>query len=496
MSTLIPRGPSNAARGQWRGRGRGRGSGSGSGSGSSSSSSSSSWRGRGRGRGNNGRGQGPNSTRSKDQPSRSTIDDAPLGRLVTEITLGSPSNYNTQEGDAKISNSKYAASYSLVDSKTPKIIIPGEPAKWTPPQLPSQLPGDRGDYLRDHNGARFPEHPMLPSVHSLLSLNEGFDTSGVDIMGCASSLGDILRFVRSVNLTFRFDVEMIGDTLFLIRNCRHQVIPDVRGYGHSFLDSFTSYEPKMQETKSHQRIVSYVFSGLKCLVRFECDGYLAGDGENFTTTATELSGLNLSKSPAIEAAGRIVSQHSIIEIKTRSKARSQVGAPVDMEEQLPRLWLRQIPNLVTAYHITGNFEDAQEKAVEQELLDWENNHQSELQKFASILRQLIVEVKRAGHLKLELCRTDSGPLELREQAGKPREVLPSDWRDIWARQNQGLGSGGTAWLSDGDEDEDNSYPSLLSRKGETDESDDSDDDGFSLDFTACDPSCGYCGKCA
>ncbi|KAI0846859.1 hypothetical protein F5Y00DRAFT_271518 [Daldinia vernicosa] len=483
MSTLIPRGPSNAARGQWRDRGGGRGRGTGSGSGS--------WR--GRGRGNGGREQGPNSSRNKDQPSRSTIDDAPLGRLITKITLGSASNYNTQAGDAKISDCKYAASYSLVDSKTPKIIVPGEPAKWTPPQLPSQLPGDRGDYLRDHNGARFPEHPMLPSVHSLLSLNEGFDTSGVDIMGCASSLGDILRFVRSVNLTFRFDVEMVGDTLFLIRNCRDQVIPDVRGYGHSFLDSFTSYEPKMRETKSHQRIVSYSFSGLKCLVRFECDGYLASDGEDFTATTTKLDGLNLSKSPAIETAGAIIPQQSIIEIKTRSKARSQVGAPVDMDEQLPRLWLRQIPNFVTAYHVTGNFEDVQEKAVEKELLDWESSHQSELQKFASILRQLIVEAKRAGHLKLELCRTDSGPLELREQAGKPREVLPSDWRDIWARQNQGPGSDGTACLSD--EDEDDSYPSLLSRKGESDESDDSDDD-FSLDFTACDPSCGYCGKCA
>ncbi|KAI1476383.1 hypothetical protein F4774DRAFT_393465 [Daldinia eschscholtzii] len=476
MSTLIPRGPSNSTRGQWRGRG-GRGSGRGRGS----------WR----GRGNDGREQGPNPSRSRNQPSKSAVDDAPLGRLITKIALESTSNYNTD--DAKITNCRYAASYSLVDAKTPKIIVPGEPATWTPPQLPSQLPGDRGDYLRDHNGARFPEHPMLPSVYSLLSLDKELDTSRIDIMGCASSLGDILRFVRSVDLTFRFDVEMIGDTLFMIRNCRDQVIPDVRGYGHSFLDTFTSFEPKLRETKSHQRIISYSFSGLKCLVRFECDGYLTSDKDDFATTVTEPDRLDLSESPTIETAGKIIPQRSIIEIKTRSKARSQTGAPVDMDEQFPRLWLRQIPNFITAYHTTGNFEDVQEKAIQQELLDWENNHQSELQKFASILRQLIVEVKRAGHLKLELCRTGLGPLELREQVGKPREVLPSDWRDTWARQHQGPGSDGAACLSD--EEEDDSYPSLLSRKGESGESDDSDDD-FSLDFTGCDPSCGYCGKCA
>ncbi|KAI1470407.1 uncharacterized protein F4812DRAFT_263901 [Daldinia caldariorum] len=490
MSTLIPRVPSNSTRGQWRGRGdRGRGRGDRGGT-SSRSRGRGSWR--GRGRGNDGREHGPNPSRSQDQPSRGIADDAPLGRLITKIALESNSNYNT--GDAKITNCRYAASYSLVDSKTPKIIVPGEPATWTPPQLPSQLPGDRGDYLRDHNGARFPDHPMLPSVYSLVSLNKEFDTSKIDIMGCASSLGDILRFVRSVDLTFRFDVEMIGDTLFMVRNCRDQVIPDVRGYGHSFLDSFTSYESKVQETKSHQRIISYSFSGLNCLVRFECDGYLANGKDDFATTVTELDDLDLAESPAIETAGKIIPQQSIIEIKTRSKARSQTGAPVDMNEQLPRLWLRQIPYFITAYHLTGNFEDVQEKAIQQELLDWENSHQSELQRFASILRQLIVEVKRAGHLKLELCRTGSGPLELREQGGKPREVLPSDWRDMWARPHHGLGSDGAACLSD--EDEDDSYPSLLSRKGESDESDDDDDDDFSLDFTGCDPSCGYCGKCA
>lgn len=110
----------------------------------------------------------------------------------------------------------------------------GKPAIWRPPPLPCQLVGDSGTYNRDQNGARFPDHPIQPAVQALFTLDEAFDPSSIDVMGCASSLGDILRFARSIDSTFRFNTEMIGNTLFLIRNCKSDVIPDVRGYGHSF----------------------------------------------------------------------------------------------------------------------------------------------------------------------------------------------------------------------------------------------------------------------
>ncbi|KAI0841012.1 hypothetical protein F5Y06DRAFT_235318 [Hypoxylon sp. FL0890] len=450
------------------------------------------WRGRGPWSGNR-RGRGNGSKRGAYQGPKGA-NDSPLGRLVAEITLDNASGHGIQAGDAKISNCRYIASYSLVASHSPKIIIPGQPATWKPPQLPSQLPSDHGDYLRDQNGARFPDHPMQPSVQSLFALNKDFDPSSVDIMGCASSLGDILRFTRSVESTFRFDVEMVENTLFLIRNCRSQVIPDVRGYGHSFLDNFTSYQAGMEETKSHQRLISYSFGGLKCLVRFECDGHFADASENTIATANGPRAPNLSKTLAsssipIETAGAAVSQQSILEIKTKS----QVRGPIDMDEHLPRLWVRQIPNLITAYHVGGKFTEVEEKAVRQDLLNWEREHEFELRKFASVLHQLITEVKRAGHLKLELCRSGLGPLELREQSGKTREVLPDDWKNMWAGRLQEQVAYVEARLSD--DDDDGSYPSLSSRKDRCSESEGSDDD-FSLDYTACDLNCGYCGHCA
>ncbi|KAI0387533.1 hypothetical protein F5Y04DRAFT_6611 [Hypomontagnella monticulosa] len=454
-----------------------------------SSSSRGPWRGRSRGLPFNSRGRGATWNKGKEPASKETVDDSPRGRLVTEITLDNASSYGDQAENAKISDCRYAASYSLVDSNSPKIIIPGQPAAWKPPQLPCQLEGDHGDYLRDQNGARFKDHPMQPSVQSLFAMNKEFDPSSVDIMGCASSLGDILRFVRSVESTFRFDVEMVGNTLFLVRNCRDQLIPDVRGYGHSFLDAFTSYDAEVEETKSHQRIISYSFGSLECLVRFECDGYLADGKGGATAMTSKPENLTPPESPidgsiTAKLAGVTVSQQSVLEIKTRSLGRGLI----DMNEHLPRLWLRQIPNFITAYHERGNFADVQEKAVHRDMIKWEIEHESELRRFASVLRQLIVEVKRASHLKLELCRTGLGPLELREQCGNPREVLPSDWKDRWARQHRGLDGNGGARLSDGDGDE--SSPSSSSDESE------SDDDDFCLDYTACDLTCGYCGRCA
>ncbi|KAI1775284.1 hypothetical protein F4818DRAFT_416188 [Hypoxylon cercidicola] len=420
------------------------------------------------------------------------------GLLIAVISADDLSNDNIQADDVKISNVKYAASYSLVDRHSSKIIIPGQPATWNPPQLPTQLPPDYGEYLRDHNGARF-KHPMQPTVQSLFALNKAFDAASVDIMGCASSLGDILRFARSVESTFRFDVEMVGNTLFIVRNHHNEVIPDVRGYGHSFLDAFTSHEAEMKKTESHQRVISYSFGGLKCLLRFECDGYFADKEGNLGETARELKDLNLPPTPTSnlirsEKSGKAVSQESILEIKTRSETKG----PLDMSEQLPRLWLRQIPHLVEAYHFRGKFADVQPRAVKQDVHRWEAEHEAELQAFAWTLRRLIVEVKRASHLKLELCRTGLGPLELREQVGVHREALPAYWRDRW--------TGEYRQEPDGD---DNSRPSdecaysdecpgLSQSGGSSDEesSYDDDGDGFTLDYEACDfATCGYCDHC-
>ena len=91
-----------------------------------SSSSRGPWRGRYRGSPFNSRGRGATWNKGKEPALKETVDDSPRGRLVTEITLDNASGYGGQAENAKISDCRYAASYSLVDSNSPKIIIPGE----------------------------------------------------------------------------------------------------------------------------------------------------------------------------------------------------------------------------------------------------------------------------------------------------------------------------------------------------------------------------------
>ncbi|KAI0459613.1 hypothetical protein F5B21DRAFT_499293 [Xylaria acuta] len=424
----------------------------------------------------------------KDRAPSKVEDTTPLGRLITEFKLEDLTKSAASAGEARITDCSYAASYSLDDEKPFRIIVPGQPALWRPPPMPCQFPGDRGDYMRDQNGARFPDYPIQPAVQALFTLNEAFDPSNINVMGCASSLGDILRFVRSVDSTFRFNAEMIGNTLFLIRNCKSAVIPDVRGYGHSFLNAFTSGDPDSGIIKSHQRIVSYNFGDLKCLVRFECDGYLASyDGNETTITKPQfnLSPLPSSSIPT-QKSGMKVPQDTILEIKTKSQAWGEI----QKGDHLPRLWVRQIPNFITAYHNHGIFQDVQVGNVRKDLVDWETQHQVELKRFAAILHQLITETKRASHLKLEIYRAGIGPLQLREREDVTGQALPNSWRDRWAATAQ-LSSEHSTNRDDIDEDSD-TYP--LTRASS--EGSDSSAADFSFDYTLCSIDCGYCGHCA
>ncbi|KAJ8122851.1 hypothetical protein ONZ43_g1056 [Nemania bipapillata] len=354
--------------------------------GSSSSSRAGSFRGSWRG---NSRGNGRH---GKDRIPIKVNDEMPLGNLVAEFKVGDITSSAMPTAEARITDCKYTASYSLNDDKPFKVIVPGRPASWKPPSLPCQLPGDHGDYLRDQNGARFPDHPIQPTIQALFALNENFDPSNIDLLGCASTLGDLLRFVRSIESTFRFDIEVVGNTLFLIRNNKSDVIPNVRGYGHSFLDAFTSPDPDDGVIKSHQRVVSYNFSGLKCLVRFECDAYLLSCAGRDTLVTEPQFNLRppLLDSIDLQRAGMVVPQGSVAEIKTKSQA---VGV-IQKGDHLPRLWVRQIPYFITAYHSQGTFQDVQVTNVRQELVEWETEHQDELKRLASILRSLITEAKR------------------------------------------------------------------------------------------------------
>lgn len=280
-------------------------------------------------------------------------------------------NTSTESGKAEISDCQFIASYNLVEGLQKTIFVPGRPPIWTPLAGATVLRPDSGDYYRDENAARFPEYSMEPAVESIFMMNTSFDPSEVDVFGCGSTFGDILRFAMGSPQPFSFTAHMIGKTVFFLRRNHSptELIDNVHGYGHAFPEAYTTWSQDVKGSASHQRIIKYSFGGLQCLVRFEADGYIldqADDSEDEdhahmpgkaeVAKSSEISTDALvekfsedtfkPKPPLVEhsgeslvvrAQGRPTPQSSLFDLKTRSsrKQRDEI-----MAEQLPRLWVR------------------------------------------------------------------------------------------------------------------------------------------------------------
>lgn len=223
---------------------------------------------------------------------------------------------------------------------------------------------------------------MQPAIEAILTHNPNFESNEVDLIGCGSTLGNLLRFSRNADLSkkYRIIVEVVGSTVFFIRreNSPTQKIPDVRGYGHTFPEAYTTWDSEVRGSESHQRIIKYNFAGLTCLVRFEGDGYHADIVPKELTTSAEggsrdhtaegdliaaLENNTVSvRSPVtdeklmVQKKGQLIPQSAVFDLKTRRITRKDADI---LGEELPRLWISQIPNFVLAFHRFGVFEEIQ-----------------------------------------------------------------------------------------------------------------------------------------
>ncbi|KAG4267230.1 hypothetical protein FPRO04_04842 [Fusarium proliferatum] len=409
----------------------------------------------------------------------------PLGDVIERITQDSLKS----DGDhVKIENAKVVASYNWISSSSPEIIIPGQPPRWTPPKGPNKLPGDAGEYFRDVNAAAYPKHPLEPAIVSVMKMNPS--PIPVNIVACGSTIGNLLRFARGVDLdrSFRILVEKVGDTVHLIRreNSPRDKIEGVRGFGHTFPEAYTTWDSSVKRSTSHQRILSYRFGGLDLMVRFEGDGYTSSSPVAKTMkgyTFDDLESLGITESLSngtgklkVSEGGEPVPQSSIFDLKTRSimaREKDHLG------EQLPRLWIAQVTQFLLAYHERGLFRDSniEIKNVKADITEWQDLNQPSLKRLAALLRLIIDKAHASKDGKLEIVWSNSGSLEIRKRLSDAGDVLSEPVRKQWE-----------AWL--GSENKD---PEDSEREGElTAAQSDSDSDS---DYAACDQECGYCGKC-
>jgi hypothetical protein len=328
-----------------------------------------------------------------------------------------------------------------------------------------------------------------------------------DVFACGSTLGNLLRFVRGVEKAFRFCVEVVGNTVFLIRkeNDPKELIKGVRGFGHSFPDAYTTWPADVKGSETHQRIVQYDLGGIQCLVRFECDGFFDDEvsprvspstrppsvsTDTFTQalSSTTISTQRLSgtDSLSIEQAGKPIPQASIFDLKTRS---GRYGKPIKMDDITPQLWVKQVPNFIIAYHDgSGLFRDIQIQDVRTLTANFERDNADAIRKLVVLLHKIIAIAKADSSSLLEVHCPGHGVLEIRKQSGIGVHALPSLLREQWVER---CGDGSVDL-----KDEENTGHGVAARFSSSEEYENSGDYDEEKDFTACSvEECGYCGRC-
>lgn len=355
---------------------------------------------------------------------------------------------------------------------------------WQPLPEPKRLKEDSGEYYRDVNSAHYAKHPIEPAMRALLAQKPEIVRHDVDLFVCGSTIGSLLRFVRNVDRPFRFVVELIGDTVFFVRreNSPTEKIPGVRGYGHTFPAEYTRWADSVKGSDSHQRLIRYRFAGFQCIVRYEGDGYLPEHAKS--EAGAPVFHCPLLPDLAVKQGGNIIPQKAIFDLNTR-----WIGKREDiLAGEIDRLWARQIPNFILAYHDGGVFEVIRVRNIERELKAWEEEHASDLQELGAVLGKIIAHAREQSQRFEVYCRT-TGILEFREVGGDFGTALPEDLCRTWARGKEDSESGGgdsDAYAQSDDEDE--AGVNIGSGSG-------SDDDETEDDFTACSERCGYCERC-
>ena len=245
---------------------------------------------------------------------------------------------------------------------------------------------DSGEYYRDPNAARYPEYPIAPVVQAILGHDKEIHPSSIDVLACGSTLGNLLRVARGVGKPFCFCIEVVGDTVFFLRqvNDPKEIIEDIRGYSHTFPEAYTTWDEDVKGSETSQRVVQYEFGGLRCLVRFEYDGYLdssAAEKVAKGSTATQTNRLDdlidtledntiapkkaLANNLTVKTGGEVIPQSSIFDLKTRS---FRSGKEMNMDDVYPPLWIKQIPNFIVAYHDgEGLFQDIRVQNIERDV---------------------------------------------------------------------------------------------------------------------------------
>lgn len=290
-----------------------------------------------------------------------------------------------------------------------------------------------------------------------------FDMRSVDLVTDRNNIRKLLSFVnpglsRGGLEPFTIDVEVLDNSnnnktaVF----CRAEtetfraIEPhEFRGFGHEFEKTYTT--DQVEGSTGHHRIISYRFSDLNLIVRYETDGYVdsyspssskaqtestkPGNANNLSSKMESLSlhpsskriprastsSFKSSSKLSIKEKGHTIPIDSTLEVKTRV-----IHKPIDIQEVLPQLWVSQTPNLVRAYHRNGMFECPEVENVMLEIKRWEENHREDLRRLAALIRRIINVVRESGENAAVVKYDGQGDRLVIWKADGRKMMLPDD----------------------------------------------------------------------
>lgn len=325
----------------------------------------------------------------------------------------------------------------------------GSPAIWSPPAYTRRLEPDKGKVFIDQNAARYKSFPLEPMFRAMYEMHPEINLDDVDVVVDRNTIAKLFDFVTMSSRNFEIDVEIMGRKAIFIRKERQttEIIEGFRGFGYTFPEEYTRWDSEAKGSSSHHRVAEFVFAGMRYLLRFESDCYLAekaasakkapsarpeakaslADTSAFLSFADTLTvgerqptsngGLTIRKG------GHEINQSATVEIKTRA-----VHKVLDKDTVLPRLWISQTPYLIAAYHRGGRFDDVQITDMRTDISRWEERNSGNLRKLNAVIRQIIDAVQKTTSMKCRVRGSESGKLEIWELDVGHQSALPDDLR--------------------------------------------------------------------
>ena len=310
----------------------------------------------------------------------------------------------------------------------------GIPPIWSPPPTTPILKPDSGPRYVDQNTDRNPASPLDSLVLAVQTSQPDFNFAAIDVVSDRRPLRKLYGFVAGEPESFEFGVDIVGATAIFVRieKQTREELPSTtfHGFRQAFEEQYTKLSASAKGSTSHHRIVQYTFGGLSLLVRSAVDAYLKELVEGADSSAVTdprdphdhvnfVQNLSLGGRVAnpsetenkfdgrvtVVQGGQMVPDAAVLELTTRSAFAKR---PIVIEQRMADLWISQTPTFIEAYHRgvgykaysqhgsqQGKFEDIKVKSIGDLLTKWETTNAKTLGKIATVLRQVVLVVKKA-----------------------------------------------------------------------------------------------------